>query len=204
MDAREQANRLIDLQKMLLQFLEIERLIYLPDGTRTDRRETDTEHSFHLAMLAWYLSTHYPHLDQSKVVQYALAHDLVEIYAGDVMAIGRTVEQQRIKEQREKEALARLENEWPDFPSLIETIKEYEDGQTPESSFVRALDKIMPMMHQLLSAGKTWKKLDVRRSDVIKNKDEKTAHSKEIHAIWKVLRDEIQAHDDWFNPKNAD
>jgi putative hydrolases of HD superfamily len=197
------AKRLLDLQQLMLHFLDIERMIFLPDAARNDRRETDTEHSFHLAMLAWYLSGHYPHLDKSKVIKLALAHDVVEIYAGDVMAIGRTDEQQKQKEERESKALTRLKKEWPDFPELTEMLESYDKKDSPEAIFVSALDKLMPMMHQLLSEGKTWKKWDMSRSDVFANKDTKTANSKEINDIWQVFRKQILEHDEWFNEGKA-
>lgn len=203
MNTEHQARRLLDLQALLIDFLEIERLIYLPDGAKKDRRETDTEHSFHLAMLGWYLCGSYPNLDKNKVIQYALAHDIVEIHAGDVMAIGRTEEQQTIKNKREIEALATLKQDWPDFPDLTNTIEIYEKQSDPESVFVKALDKLTPLVLQILSEGKTWKKLDIKRSDIIALKDKKTAPSKEINNLWQVLKTEILSHDEWFNPGNA-
>ena len=198
------AKRLLDLQKLLLQFLEIERMIYLPDGAIKNRRETDTEHSFHLAMLAWYLCSAYPHLDRDKVIRYSLAHDLVEIYAGDIMAVGRTEEQQIEKEKREKSALKKLKANWPDFGDMTNTIEEYEKQDNPEAVFVKALDKILPMILNILGEGKTWKIYDIKRSTVIKLKDDKTKHSKEISEIWKVLRAEIMSRDDFFNPGKTD
>ncbi len=200
----QQAKRLLDLQQLLLQFLDIERSVFLPDAARNDRRETDTEHSFHLAMLAWFLSSQYPHLNQALVLKLALTHDIVEIYAGDVMAIGRTAEQEKQKAEREEIALARLKAEWPDFAEMTDMLEMYEHKTSPEAKFVSALDKLMPMMHQILSEGKTWKKWNMSRKEVVKNKDEKTQISTEVNELWKVFRKEIMARDDWFNPDKAD
>ncbi len=204
MNTTQQARRLLDLQLLLVEFLEIERLIYLPTSKQVDRRETDTEHSFHLAMLGWYLCGFYPHLNRDKVIKYALAHDIVEIHAGDVMAVGRTKEQQLLKNKREAEALLLLKKEWADFPDLSATIELYEQQSDPESVFVKALDKLTPMVLQILSQGKTWKKYDIKRSDIIALKDEKTAPSKEISSLWKVFKTEILSHDEWFNKGKAD
>ncbi|MCA9328749.1 HD domain-containing protein, partial [Candidatus Saccharibacteria bacterium] len=181
MKPERHAKRLLDLQDLLVNFSEIERLIYMPDGKHTDRKETDTEHSYNLAILAWYLCGSFPHLDRDKVIRYALMHDMVEIHAGDVMAIGRTAEQQATKDEREAEALNQLKSEWPDFSDMTDTIEEYEEQKDPEAVFVKALDKITPMMLQILSNGKTWKKYDILRSEVIQLKDEKTAPSKEVN-----------------------
>lgn len=204
MNTEKQARRLLDLQLLLINFLEIERLIYLPDGTKKDRKETDTEHSFHLAMLGWYLCNSYPHLNRDKVIRYALAHDIVEIHAGDVMAVGRTKEQQESKDEREAAALIQLKSEWPDFSDMTDTIEEYEKQSDPESIFIKALDKLTPMIMQILSEGKTWKKYDIKRSDIIALKNEKTAPSKEIANLWQAFKAEIIAHDEWFNQGKAD
>jgi putative hydrolase of HD superfamily len=203
MNTEHQARRLLDLQALLIEFLDIERLIYLPDGAKKVRRETDTEHSFHLAMLGWYLCGSYPNLDKNKVIQYALAHDIVEIHAGDVMAVGRTEEQQTIKDRREAEALIKLKQDWPDFPDLTDTIETYGQQSDPESIFVKALDKLTPLVLNILSEGKTWKRFDIKRSDIIALKDEKTASSKEINDLWQVFKAEVLSHDEWFNPGKA-
>ena len=195
--------RMKDLQTFLNKFLDIERMVYLPDTARKDRLETDTEHSYHLAMHAWFLCQSFPELNQEKVLKYALAHDLVEIYAGDVMAIGRTDAAQQQKEDDEAAALRRIKKEWPDFVELTDYIENYEKQSDPESVFVKALDKLTPLMHQILSEGKTWKKYDLAFTDIVTNKQLKTASSHEIHAIWQELKAEITAHPEWFNKGRA-
>jgi len=51
----------------------------------TDRRENDIEHSLTVAMLCWYIHDSLKlELDIAKILKYALTHDFVERYAGDV------------------------------------------------------------------------------------------------------------------------
>lgn len=200
------AKRMLDLQAMFNQFSAIKRMIYLPDDEslgRKDQRENDVEHSYHLAMHAWYLCSVFPELDQSKVIRYALAHDLVEIQAGDVMAIGRTQHEQADKDAREAAALKQLQSDWPDFADMTNTIVDYEKQSDPEAIFVKALDKTMPILHQIASDGKTWKKYDLDRKTVIENKNVKTAPSPEITAIWQEFKDQIMNHPEWFNEGKA-
>ena len=199
-----QTTRLLDLQQFLLAFCDIERMIYLPDGAKQDRRETDTEHSYHLAMTAWYVAQKYPELDSNKVLRYALVHDLVEIHAGDVMAIGRTDEEQAAKDVREAAALEQLKQDWPDFNEMTEAIEAYEKQVDLEAVFVKSFDKIMPMMLNMLSKGKTWKKYNLKRSEIIANKDKTTAKSPEVQEIWSIFKQEILSHDEWFNSNRAD
>jgi putative hydrolase of HD superfamily len=197
------SKRMLEFQKLLNQFLDIERMIYLPDAKQTNRRETDTEHSYHLAMLGWYLCSFFPHLNREKIIRYSLAHDLVEIYAGDVMAVGRTEQQEKAKSKKEAAALRKLESEWPDFGDMTSTIREYESQQDAESVFVKALDKILPMMHNIMSDGKTWKEYNLNRNTIVTLKDEKTKPSKEVQAIWNEFRKTILEHDDFFNEGKA-
>jgi putative hydrolase of HD superfamily len=202
-NAQQQANRLLELQSLLIQFMEIERLVFIPDGKFKNRFENDTEHSFNLAMLAWYLSQGYPNLDKNKIIQFALVHDLVEIYAGDVMAIGRTEKEEELKNTAEKNALVKLKNNWPDFQEMTDTIDNYERQDSPESVFVKSLDKIAPLLLQLLSEGKTWKFHNMSRHDIISHKDDKTKNSPEIHAIWNELKKIVMKHDEYFNEGKA-
>jgi putative hydrolase of HD superfamily len=195
--------RLLELQKLLFQFTQVERQIYFPDDKKTDRLENDAEHSYSLAMAVWFLSPHFSHLDRDKMIRYALVHDFVEVHAGDMQAIGRTKEQQDLKQQREAEALLQLRDEWPDFSELTKTIEEYEEQVDGESKFVFALDKIMPMLLNLLSKGKTWKKYGFTRTDVIRQKDEKVKVSPEVQELWEMYRHiVIEAKDHFLEGKS--
>lgn len=198
-DVKLYLKRILDLQLEIIQLAEIERLIYFPDRAKKDRKENDVEHSYSLAMTAWYLSQYFPELDKSRLLQYALIHDFVEIHAGDVMAIGRTKQEEELKNKREKLALEKLKKDWPDFKDLTESIEKYEKKYSDEAKFIYALDKIMPVLLNLLSQGKTWKIHNMAREEVIENKKEKVKVSDEINELWKTLEEEILVHDDFFN-----
>ncbi len=109
------------------------------------RFENDAEHSFLLATLGCALVQHFDStLDLGKVSQYALVHDLVEVYAGDT-TIWASAEKHASKAEREEEALHMIESRFGDqFPWMGQTIKAYERFDEPESCFVYALDKIIP------------------------------------------------------------
>lgn len=149
-------HRLIELQKLLESFNQIDRVTHRKHGGMFVP-ENDTEHSYNLAMTAWYLSQWFPELDKSLVLEYALVHDLVEIHAGDTYIYG-SKEELASKKQREAEALRKLEADWADFGDMIKTIHKYEQRADMESKFVYALDKIMPIMLIFINDGYTWKK----------------------------------------------
>jgi putative hydrolase of HD superfamily len=111
-----------------------------------DRFENDAEHSFLLATLGCALAEHIdPALDLGKISQYALVHDLVEVYAGDT-TIWAPAEEHASKAEREHKALQKISQRWQQFPWLKNTIAEYEKFADPESCFVYALDKIIPYL----------------------------------------------------------
>jgi putative hydrolase of HD superfamily len=171
-------NRLIALQKLLLAFSQVDRRAHrLHEGEYIP--ENDTEHSYNLAMTAWFLSQEFPELDKNLVIRYALVHDLVEIHAGDTYIYG-TKDELDSKAQREADALKQLDSEWSDFQDMSKSIHAYEHRIDAESKFVYALDKIMPIMLIYIHDGYTWKKEGVTVNMLYEAKIEKIRLSPEI------------------------
>ena len=148
-------NTLIEFIKFTHEIRNIEREMLFERG---DRHENDVEHGYQLALAAWFLIENDAiSLDKYRCVGMALVHDIVEVYAGDTFAFAPP-EELAAKEAKEKEAAAKLKEQWPTFISLHELIEEYETRETPEAKFVYALDKLLPMINNYLYEGKAWKK----------------------------------------------
>jgi len=141
MDKRPELSRVIELQSFLHNFHSIERVIHFSKSS--ERRETDTEHSYTLAIISWYLAQYFTELDTNLCIRYALVHDLVEIHAGDTFVFGEK-SMLESKAKREQLALEKIKNDWADFPELTADMQAYENLNNPESCFVYALDKIVP------------------------------------------------------------
>ena len=172
-------NRLIELQKLLQEFSNIERVPERTNATGRYVRENDTEHSFNLAMTAWFLAPFFPKLNEITLIKLALAHDLVEIHAGDTYIYG-TPEEIASKSDREAAALNQLRDDWSDFPNVTECISHYETKSSPEACFVYALDKIMPLMMLYINNGHTWKEKDITLEQLKHVKHDKVATSPEV------------------------
>ncbi len=72
---------IIELSRLLGEFGQIKRMAKLPNGDD----ETDSHHSFSLALTAYELAAQFaPELDQRKILLYSLVHDLPELITGDV------------------------------------------------------------------------------------------------------------------------
>ncbi len=177
--------RLIEFQQFLVQFSQIERMTH---RFHKDKhvQENDTEHSYNLALTAWFLAPHFPELDRDLLLRLALVHDLVEVHAGDTYIYG-SQKDLASKAKREAEALKKLEVDWPDFSEMTTLIKDYEEKNTPEAKFIYALDKIMPIMLIYVHKGYTWKqeKITVKMLDAAKR--EKVALSPEIKPYFDEL-----------------
>jgi putative hydrolase of HD superfamily len=152
-------HRLIELQKLLADFTQVERAVH---RTHLGRNvpENDAEHSYNLAMTAWYLSAWFPELNKDSLIRYSLIHDLVEVHAGDTSVYG-TKESLASKDAREAAAFKRLKKEWRDFSDMLESIQMYESRTNAEAKFVYALDKLMPIMLVYLHDGYSWKKANI-------------------------------------------
>lgn len=178
-------SKLIDFIQFTNAFRKIERAIRVPG---LERYENDAEHSYQLALTAWYvIATEKLSLDVSKVIAYALVHDLVETYAGDVPLHGRTEETIRMKKENEHAALERIRTEFSEFPDLTSCIEAYEGRTDEEAKFVYALDKLIPLIDVYIDDGRAWKELHVTFEAVRSNKEETTANSSVVYEYWKLL-----------------
>ncbi len=168
--------RLIELQEFLHAFQSIERVVDVPGR---EAPENDVEHSYNLAMAAWFLAESFPELDRDKVIRYAMIHDIVEVHAGDTYALA-DAEELATKPAREAAALKKIQIDWKDFGDMGDTMHAYELKENQEANFVYALDKLMPIIVMMISKGTTWKDRGVRFEDVRKSKEAKVARSPQI------------------------
>lgn len=121
----------------------VQRLNMTSDGAR---RENSAEHSWHLTLQAVVLSSHAPEdVDMARVLRLLVAHDLVEIYAGDHWVTAENVEAVTVKENEAAERLfAGLpEDQRQEFHDLWQ---EFSARETPEARFAHAMDELHPII----------------------------------------------------------
>lgn len=158
---------------------EIIQDIYLPfrgaEGYGTERavlvakphvhhRENDAEHSWHLAFTSrviWDLREElgiiFPDdFDMGLATQYAIDHDVVEIWAGDVNALTMDANLIELKQEREAAALDRLTSLYPNLGGLALRLNAYEKRESAEAQYVSDLDKIIATRTIFLDGGKKW------------------------------------------------
>lgn len=171
-------DKLLNFTKLLDEFRAVERVVRV---TGQDRYENDTEHSYNLAMMAWYIvSSTKTSLDPDKVIRYALVHDFLEVYAGDTYTYSTDQSHLDSKHDREAAAIVKLRETLVEFSDLHASIKAYESREDPESRFVYALDKIEPILHMYLDHGRTWKEEGISLERLYNSKVSKVSISPEI------------------------
>lgn len=168
-------------------FKEIKRACY----TCGARRETDAEHSWHLGMFLLLLEKEFPEMDKHKMYKLCLMHDLPEVYAGDAHAY--KPEERKGKEEREAKAAEQLYGMLPQEirEELHLLQQEYDKGASPEAKIVKALDKMQPILQNILSEGKAWKDASVSLEQMQEKKQPYLEHPV-IKQLYQQLEEEAR------------
>jgi 5'-deoxynucleotidase YfbR-like HD superfamily hydrolase len=195
------------LREQLTFLVEVDRLKTIMRQSplvAAQRRENDAEHSWHLAMMVVILAEYADEpIDVGHTVELVLIHDLVEIYAGDTPLYDSAagVDQQ----EREVIAAAELFSLLPDDQArrIRALWDEFEERQTPEARFAKAMDRLQPLLLNWMARGGTWQTPGVTADDV---RDRKAVIGDASTALWEAGRrliDEGEARG-WSRTNNAE
>lgn len=163
------------LEQQIKFILEVDKLktifrqSYIGDATR---KENDSEHSWHLALMCILLKEYANEsIDVLKVMTMVLIHDIVEIDAGDTYAYDTAANTTKI--EREVNAANRLFNILPSDQAIYirELWDEFEEGKTSEAKFAVTLDKIQPLLLNDYTKGIAWRQHDVKLEQVLKRNE---------------------------------
>ena len=158
---------------------EVFRQSYLCSG---NRRENDAEHAWHAALMAVILEEYANEkVDLLKTITMLLIHDVVEIDAGDTYAYD--VEGLKSQAEREAKAAERIYGMLPEDQRehMLALFREFEEGESPEARFAKALDNVQPVMQNDASGGKDWREKGIHLSQAIE-RQRRTARGSQI--LW--------------------
>ncbi len=190
------------LQKQLAFTLEldklkkIERQSYLSDSSR---HENDSEHSWHLALMAMLFAEYANEsVDVLRVMKMVIIHDAVEIDAGDTYAYDTSGN--ATKREREEKAADRIFNILPEDQAkqMRALWEEFEAGETAEAKFANALDRVQPVMLNDITDGRAWREHQIAAEQVLT----RNAHVKDgSEVLWKHVQSLVEKNAELGNLK---
>jgi putative hydrolase of HD superfamily len=189
--------QIIDFLKVLDKFKTIERKTYVSNSAR---RENDAEHTWHMCMFAILLHKDISsQVNLEKTLKLILIHDLVEIYAGDTFTHDNNA---RVgKKLREDEAAELLFNQLPDGfkREFNELWEEFETGETPESQFVKAIDKMQAFAQNVHLKGAVWEENQITPEKILAYNEswrhENTSFTELFNHLWNIAQKEGYLYD---------
>lgn len=173
----------------------------LVDGSRP---ENSGEHSWHLALYALTLADQAgPGVDIARVIRMLLIHDLVEIDVGDVPIHSANGAAHGSAATQAAEA-ATADRIFGLLPSqtganLRALWDEFEAAETPDAVFAKSLDRVQPVMANLLSGGGTWISYDVTLAQLDARVGSKVERG--APALWRAVRAGVKP---WFDANGRD
>jgi putative hydrolase of HD superfamily len=137
---------------------------YLLDG---NRRENSAEHSWHVALMGLLLAEYAEQpVDLLRLMKMLLIHDIIEIDAGDTYCY----DEAGVTDQssRESEAAERLFGLLPEdqMEEFRELWAEFEERSTAEAKFAATIDRLMPLLHNFHTEGRSWREHGIRVNQV--------------------------------------
>ena len=144
----------LDIVNMLEVNKRNTRHCYLSDG----RHESVAEHSWRLAMMAYFLKDEFPEADINKVMLMCTMHDLGEAFTGDIPCFLKTEEHEVTEENKLYDFLAKLPA--PYNTELKELFDEMCALETLEAKIYKALDKMEAVIQHNQSDISTWLPLE--------------------------------------------
>lgn len=175
------------LSKQLAFALEIDKVKNVFRQTNLSengRKENDAEHSWHIALMAYFLREYANEkIDIAKVMLMCLLHDIVEIDAGDTYAYdAESVKTQKIREDAAKERIFSIlpDDQKSEFVALFD---EFEAGETAEARFAKAMDNLQPLLLNDSNDGANWVAHGVTAEQIYKRQAKTKLGSETLYAI---------------------
>jgi putative hydrolase of HD superfamily len=131
----------------------------LKDATRHcetsgGRRESVAEHSWRLALMAYWIADEFPEADMNKVIRMCLIHDLGEAFTGDIPSFLKTAQD----ESREENALFGWVRTLPEplRTEMDALYREMAARETLEARIFKALDNLEAVIQHNESDIRSW------------------------------------------------
>ena len=185
------------LKKQISFIMEIDKLKRITRQsyiTGAERKETDTDHSWHLAMMCALLSEYANEkIDVLHTMTMVLIHDIVEIDAGDTYAYdAEGLKTQKAREEAAKERIFSLlpPDQKAEFTALFDEFEAYE---TAEAKFAHSLDNLQPLLLNNSNEGGDWKEHGVSSATVYTRQSKTKLGSEKLYEVTdRIIQENIR------------
>ena len=161
-------NRLDQQIRFILELDKLKSVLRQNYLLRQDRHENTAEHCWHLALMALLLTEYAEsEINLGHLLELLLIHDLVEIYAGDTYCYDN--DETKDQEAREAQAAEKLFGLLPvDQSTRLHKLRnEFEEGRSSEARFAVSLDRLMPLLLNHYTQGRSWKEHGITADQVL-------------------------------------
>ena len=122
--------------------------------TSQGRPESVAEHSWRIALMAFFLRDEFPEADMDKVIRMCVIHDLSECFTGDIPVFRKTAADEAREDALLDEWVASLPA--PYAGDMRALYAEMNALQTTEAKIYKALDKLEAVIQHNESPISTW------------------------------------------------
>ncbi len=156
--------------------------------TSGGRQESVAEHSWRLALMAYWIADQFPEADMNKVIKMCLIHDLGECFTGDIPTFLKTPADEDKEEQ--------LLNNWvgalpaPYQEDMAALYAEISERKTLEARIFKALDGLEAVIQHNESDIGTWEEHEYNLN--LTYADDKVAFSPYLMQLREAIREETR------------
>ena len=157
--------------------------------TSGGRHESVAEHSWRIALMAFWMQDDFPDIDIDKVIRMCLIHDLGECFIGDIPTFAKT----SADESREEAELMAWVRSLPEPVSgeMAALYREMIALETPEAKLYKSLDKLEAIVQHNESDISTWEPHEYQLN--MTYADDAVAWSPVLRELREQIRDDTKA-----------
>ena len=157
--------------------------------TSGGRHESAAEHSWRIALMAYWVSDEFPEADMDKVIRMCLIHDLGEAFTGDIPTFLKTSSD----EKREDELLGEWVSTLPEpfRTEMAALYQEMNERKTLEAKIFKAMDSLEALIQHNESDLSTWSANEFDLN--MHYADDKVAFSPYLKALREQIREDTIA-----------
>lgn len=156
--------------------------------TAGGRHESVAEHSWRLALAAYWVADEFPEADMNKVIKMCLIHDLGECFIGDIPCFSKTEADEENEEKQLRAWTATLP-----APYCAEMAALYDEMlalETVEAKIYKALDNMEAVLQHNESPISTWEPHEYELN--LTYATDKAAFSPYMTALRQAIRKETE------------